>query len=146
MFKIKKMVKQGGFTLFELLVSISIIAILTALATISYSSAQKKARDTKRVQDMDSFQKAEEQYYMLHNSVYNLSNFSPGRQWTDLNGNIIFVTPGDPKGGSYLGNALPADLTKYCVCAMLENTTSGNSGDNCVWAANGPDYCVTSQQ
>ena len=33
---------KNGFTLFELLVSISIIAILTALAIVSYSSAQKR--------------------------------------------------------------------------------------------------------
>ena len=46
--------KNKGFTLFELLVSISIIALLTALATISFSSAQKKARDSKRIQDMEN--------------------------------------------------------------------------------------------
>ncbi len=46
-----------GFTLFELLVSISIIAILTAMVSLSYSVAQKKARDARRRQDMESVQK-----------------------------------------------------------------------------------------
>ena len=57
------MKKRKGFTLFELLVSISIIAILTALATVSYSIAQKKARDARRTQDMDAIRKAQELYY-----------------------------------------------------------------------------------
>jgi prepilin-type N-terminal cleavage/methylation domain-containing protein len=61
------LVNKQGFTLFELLVSISIVGILSALAIVSFSSAQKKARDSRRVQDMELVGKAAEQY-MLNNS------------------------------------------------------------------------------
>ena len=40
--------KKSGFTLIELLVVIVIIGILATLATVTFSSSQKKARDTQR--------------------------------------------------------------------------------------------------
>jgi prepilin-type N-terminal cleavage/methylation domain-containing protein len=143
--------KKTGFTLFELLVSISIIAILTALATISYGAMQVKARDARRVQDMQSIQKAEEQYYMIHSAVYDLGQFATGRQWTDLSGNVIFVFPSDPKGSAagwtdYSGNAGVSDATKYCACAKLETATGNASDSNCTWSSGGSYYCVYSQQ
>lgn len=45
--------KKNGFTLFELLVSISIIAILTAVAVVSFGGVNKKARDSRRMADLE---------------------------------------------------------------------------------------------
>ena len=50
--------------------SISIIGILTALASVAYSGAQKKARDARRVEDMKLIQTAAEQFYSQMNYVY----------------------------------------------------------------------------
>lgn len=47
-----------GFTLIELLVVISIIGILAALASASYSDSQKKSRDSRRKSDLTAIQKA----------------------------------------------------------------------------------------
>lgn len=142
--------KKRGFTLFELLVSISIIAILTALATISYSSAQKKARDARRVEDMDAFQKAEEQWYMVNKSAYNAACF-PGSQWQDSGGNIVFTVPSDPKSTSGWTNYKTGpgcSAAAYCLCANLENSTGNSIGFNCDMSANGagPWQCVINQQ
>lgn len=57
------MKKQKGFTLIELLIVIAIIGLLATLAIVSLTSAQKKARDTKRVADVKSIQTALELYY-----------------------------------------------------------------------------------
>lgn len=45
-----------AFTLIELLVAISIIGILSAITTASFSSARAKARDAKRVSDIANLQ------------------------------------------------------------------------------------------
>lgn len=60
--KYKSKVKNWGFTLIELLVVISIIGILVALVAVSYTQAQKQARDTQRKSDIKQYQAALEQY------------------------------------------------------------------------------------
>jgi len=135
------MKKSHGFTLFELLVSISIIAILTALAVVSYSAAQKKARDTRRVEDVESFQKAEEQFYMLNNSSYKQ------RCSGAWDGSVTFVVPLDPKTKAPYLCQVPSTAT-YCFCATLENLTGNADVTDCSAWVNGTGqyYCVTNQQ
>ena len=55
--------KFKGFTLVELLVVVAIIGILATVVVISYSGAQKKARDAKVTSDISAVQQALELYY-----------------------------------------------------------------------------------
>lgn len=64
----KKMSK--GFTLIELLVVISIIAILVSLSLVSFSGAQKQARDTQRRSDLNQFRIALENYAASNGTLY----------------------------------------------------------------------------
>jgi prepilin-type N-terminal cleavage/methylation domain-containing protein len=136
------MKKSQGFTLFELLVSISIIGILVALATVSYSAAQKKARDARRVQDMKSVQTAAEQYYSMNNYVYPASTTTP---WEVDDQVVLEQFPTDPKPSDY---TYEADFTSpgYCICAEMENITGGNSGPGCTFQAGVTHFCVKNQQ
>src|SRR3990167_5250220 len=68
-FQINKL-QKNGFTLMELLVVISIIAILISIGLTSFSTAQKKARDSKRKSDIKEVQNALEQYYSVCGSLY----------------------------------------------------------------------------
>ncbi|MBI2593520.1 prepilin-type N-terminal cleavage/methylation domain-containing protein [Candidatus Daviesbacteria bacterium] len=52
-----------GFTLIELMITISIIAIISAIGLASYSQAQKLARDAKRKQDLRQVATALELYH-----------------------------------------------------------------------------------
>ncbi len=141
------MKKSRGFTLFELLVSISIIGILVALATVSYSSAQKKARDARRIEDMKSIQTAAEQYYSSAGYVYPTTRSGA---WTTPDGQTILESyPTDPKPSWTAYSATTNTTSAYCVCALLENLGGGNSTTNaCAFTAAGSkDYfCVKNQQ
>lgn len=61
---------KSGFTLIEMLVVISLIGILAALALVSFGGAQKQARDTTRKSDLKQYQTSLEVYGNLANGLY----------------------------------------------------------------------------
>lgn len=50
--------KQKGFTLVELLVVVAIIGLLSTLAVVSLNGIRERARDTKRLSDLDAIRNA----------------------------------------------------------------------------------------
>lgn len=136
-----------GFTLLELLVVISIIGILIALGTVSYSTAQKKSRDAKRKADIKNIQNGFEQYYSQNNRYATTTN----ELSTVFSGSL----PTDPKtGNNYDYGFDTADPLGegYCVCATLEITGSGNaygrSGITCTFSGSGDKnyFCAQNLQ
>lgn len=128
-----------GFTLVELLVVVSIIAILAVVGLTVFGSVQKNARDVRRQSDIEAIAKAMETNYSETTGRYvNLaaSMFSGG------------VIPTDPLSGSSncgarpckycsrsaageclvgdptVGAAVPAAGTLYYVCTNLETTAT----------------------
>jgi len=129
---------KSGFSLVELMVVVSIIAILMALGSVSYTTAQKKARDASRRGDMRSIQNAMEQYYVANGEYPNgcgglsTPEFLPGG------------LPDDPKPSlSYVCDSPDGDT--YCACAEMENET-GNSGADCNFGSGTDYFCVVNQQ
>lgn len=55
--------KQQGFSLIELMVVISIIATLTAILLPNFMGARERARDTQKIQDLNSMKNALRTYY-----------------------------------------------------------------------------------
>ncbi len=123
------MKKYSAFTLLELLIVIAIIGILASLAAVSYSSAQRRARDSQRQADLKAIQNAVEQYYADHNGNYPASCVAIDIETDYLPGGL----PTDPKtGGSYILGT--CDDIQYEYCADLESDSDfdGTNEDFCV--------------
>ena len=136
------MKKEKGFTLLELLVVIGIIGILTGILSVSYNSAQKRARDTRRRADVKAVQEALEQYYVESSYVY------PTGDCNDASDYLKSAWPTlDPSGDTYEGMGACA-ATSYCICASMEVEDTGNSLDaGCTWTGASLDYyCVENLQ
>lgn len=91
---------QLGFTLIELMVAISIVAILSIVGIVVYTNVQKTARDSRRSQDLNSIANALESKKQAGGVVYQAltaAEFSGG------------VVPKDPKADS-----TGSDNQKYC--------------------------------
>ncbi len=117
--------KQFGFSLLELLVVVSIIGILIAIAAAAYSTAQKKGRDAKRRGDVAAMQKAFEQYNAANNGAYD----SVG---TNCSGMVSL------SGSDFLPGGLPVDSkgnpytcfntsSTYCICSTVLEGGGGNT-------------------
>jgi len=134
--KIKK-VFQKGFTLVELLVVISVIAILTSLVSISLASAQKQARDTTRKSDLSQYRSSLEMFANRNNGLfplYSTSTVASGSLCTSLGSSG--TCPEDPKyanDNTYLqyqyqsdgsGVSGAASATEYVLWSKLENVTT----------------------
>lgn len=115
-------VSDSGFTLLELLVVISVLAILISLALTSFSTVQKKGRDAKRKSDIKEVQSALEQYYSVCGYNYPIPTgfYSQGVYCTSPSLGILPTVPTDPKGTPpyYCGGT--CDASGFQVCAVLE--------------------------
>ncbi|MEI8067762.1 MAG: type II secretion system protein [Candidatus Shapirobacteria bacterium] len=58
--------KRKGFSLIELLVVISIIAVLTAVLVANFMGARERARDAQKISDLESLKGALRLYYNDH--------------------------------------------------------------------------------
>ena len=131
--------KSKGFSLIELLVVITIIAILIAAGTVSYTKAQQKGRDARRKTDLKTIQQALEQYFE-QNGYYPPSNTY---DWCSniSNPNLTIVhdalkihinpVPTDPiYAGTSKDYVYKEEFTTgtYELAAYLENTNDPDRG------------------
>ncbi len=122
-----KMLDRRGFTLIELLVAISIVAILAVIGLVAYNTVFGRARDARRIQEIDAVQKAMEKKY------------SPVSGYLVLAGtDFASVTiPLDPNTGiAKCGGGVL--MCKYCATISGADTFTGVLN---LAAAGTTDYC-----
>jgi prepilin-type N-terminal cleavage/methylation domain-containing protein len=129
-----------GFSLLELLIVIAIIGILVSVGVVSYSTAQKKSRDSRRMSDVKAVQSAFEQYYADNNGSYPSSCVTPG---------VLYLPaglPSDPKNATPNVYSLTNCTTaSYCFCADLESGAGNASNASCSYGA-GSFFCASNLQ
>jgi len=89
---------KKGFTLIELLVVISIISLLSSIVLASLTEVRKKARDTKRVAEVQQIQTQLELYYN-ENGEYPISSWRSSNnvsQWSAFSQALGVELPVDP--------------------------------------------------
>lgn len=123
-----KLKRNEAFTLVELLIVISIIAILALLGLVIFRNVSSNARDGRKKADIEAITKAYEVKY---------SGSYPTLTGTDFSGGSF---PQPPEGGSYYNNKT-SDNSSFRVCTALEanpQKTCSSPSTNC--------YCLSSSQ
>jgi prepilin-type N-terminal cleavage/methylation domain-containing protein len=139
--------KHKGFTLVELLVVMTIIALLSAVILTGMNSHRARARDGKRISDMAQLQLVFESYYDACNQYPSITSPQPTTLSTATNngctsgtnlGSFISVLPVDPiNSGSnvYVYTPTPSSCgagtkcTGYTLQATLEQTNKVLNND-----------------
>ncbi len=140
--------KNKGFTLIELLVVIAIIGLLASIVLVSMQGIRAKARDSKRLLDLEQMYKAIEMYFVYHEDVpgwgscnttnckgvnwLNCSICQNGNWWEDANdiygllkSDGLITLPKDPINDStynYVYEAWTGADSTYYICVNLEKT------------------------
>jgi len=113
--------KSRGFTLIEMLVVISIIAVLAGVGLATFTNAQKKSRDARRMADLEAVRSALE--------IYRADNPSSGYPDTDYTGlgailtNYIVPLPSDPFPAPQPQYTYSKVVNGYQLCATREIMT-----------------------
>ena len=106
--------KSKGFTLIELLVVISIIAILATISISVFSTAQRSARDGKRLADLDTTARTLEAS----------KDYTSGDYYNNLSADFPKGVPSDPTSGK-----------SYCLYYSLALTPVPTLGVGTSWTA-----------
>lgn len=116
------MKKLSGFTLIELLVVISIISVLTAIGLANFSVSQKRARDARRMADLESVRSALE-IYRADNLATGYPNTTYGGLSATLLPNYLSQLPLDPKDTAPYTYTYTGGGNTYNLCATREIMT-----------------------
>lgn len=155
--------RRRGFSLIELLVVISIIGVLLATASVSWTNAQQKGRDGRRKADLRAIQQALELYINANGTYPNSSAGNIVCAGSPVVWGTLFQCPAS--SGPIFMNQLPQDpiyqattgyhyrsaasglVFSYTISAELENDNDPDRIPSPLTVPCDPegtrDYCVT---
>ena len=129
--------RTRGFTLIALLLVIAIIGLLASIITASPSSTQAKARDARRMEDLDAIKKALVLYSADH-AGYPLSVSTTTLDGTDaisqalVAANVIPAVPKDPKDPTYTYDySTNVSANSFIISFCLETSSVRNYAQGC---------------
>jgi general secretion pathway protein G len=114
-----------GFTLVELLVSVTIIAVLSTIGVTGFQAVTRSGRDALRKSDLEQIRSALE-IYKSQNGFY---PDATTECVPNLSSDYIKTIPNDPKSASQNYCYVKLTNLSYELCGHLEN---GDASDNCI--------------
>lgn len=121
-----------GFTLIELLVVIFIIGLLASIVVVSVSTARTKARDARRIADIDTIRGAMEMYADANSGSYPTAGTiasgvctAPATTISGLTPTYLPVIPTDPRNGTTYKYQFCSDVTNYKIFASQMESSDG---------------------
>lgn len=118
---------SSGFTLIEILVAATIVALLSTIGVTGYQAMTRNGRDALRKSDLEQVRSALE-IYKSENSSYPLPTTTG---IPSLSSSYIAKYPSDPKSPVFSYYYLQTDSLHYDMCAHLENGSTGASSAYC---------------
>lgn len=113
-------VSQKGFTLIEMLIVISIIAILATVVLSNFGTFRSSAYDSRRISDVQKIQSYLEVYYNGHSRNYPITQ----ADWDAFYGSNV---PNDPTTNDKYGYCADATGQSYILGALLDVGHEKNS-------------------
>jgi prepilin-type N-terminal cleavage/methylation domain-containing protein len=110
--------KNPAFTLIEVLVAVTIIAVLTAIGVVSYASANRNSRDAKRLSDVEQIRAALEMYRADVGQYP--ESITPGDSLVSGSNTYMSPIPQDPKPSSGCEYSYISDGQNYTLGVCLE--------------------------
>lgn len=112
--------RRQGFTFIEILVVVTIIAVLTMVGVTNFKVANQKARDGRRQGDLQQIRAALE-LYRTDQNAYPLTAAFPAAGGSLAAGGTTYMSdrPGDPLPSTYT-YYYSSDGVTYTLCAYLE--------------------------
>ncbi len=139
---------KQGFTLIEMMIVVTIIAIASVLALQVFGPQQAKARDAKRLSGIKNISANLEQY-MNDNGLYPVAS-APSSEAAFLEVRDVLADAyeerirlvADPSSLAYSYENVGSN---FCLCAELEAKIEANSGPSCAFGGS-THFCVTGIQ
>ncbi|MGI5827467.1 MAG: type IV pilin protein [Patescibacteria group bacterium] len=145
-----------GFTLVELLISVTIVGILATIGSGAYTKSIKRARDGQAKSEVSEIHKALEMYYSINGKYPNTEEFPEELEGNDPSyfsgGTVPTSNTSDDDSNYNYHYAYDPTEKSYCLCTHRLEADPGNSEDfNCTFVDSGdlddrPYFCMKSSQ